>query len=297
MTVKELYEQTAQLGFENSLESTERFFHAANRAILQVNSLRPAVRSYAVNHKPLENEVTEDTFSPVDKRNDTTFEAYDVKAYYFECDGNGTAILEALVNDRWKEVSRIELKSDRQFKPYRGLIDKSECYVRLRFTGNYFYCVKNVAMYKYLYSDKTEDIPAMQPYVKYDMSTLVPDFLALAEAPILEGERNLRLNQEYEMEGDKIILIPSSISGIVKLIYRRRPNKLVYVDDPLKDETRIDLDEELCSLLPLLVAAFVLAEDEPNLANTYMNTYKEWALRLESLNEDHSTVRITSNGW
>ena len=152
-------------------------------------------------------------------------------------------------------------------------------------------------MYKHLYSDNVEDIPALQPYVKYDMSNLVTDFLALAEAPILEGERNLRLNQEYEMEGDKIILIPSSISGIIKLVYRRRPNKLAYVDDPITDETRIDLDEELCSLLPLLVAAFVLAEDEPNLANTYMNTYKEWAMRLESLNEDHSTVRITSNGW
>ena len=297
MKVKELYEQTALLGFEDSLESTEGFFHAANRAILQVNSLRPAIRSYAINHKPLENEIVEDTFSPVDKRDDITFEAYDVKAYYFECDGNGTAIIEASVNNKWKEIGRVEMNSNRQFKPYKGLIAQAGCLVRIRFTGRFFYSVKNVAMYSYLYSDTDADIPAFQPYAEYDMTKLDDDFLVLAEAPILEGRRKMRLNQEYEMEGDKIILIPSFICGEIKILYKHLPNKLVYRDEPSVDETPIDLDEELCSLLPLLVAAFVMAESEPQLANSYMNTYRDWASRLEALNEDHSSAKITTNGW
>ena len=76
MTISELYKQVAQLGFEDSLEDNDRFFYAANRALLQVNKLRPAIGNYLINHKPLENLVTESTFSSVEKLEDLTFEQF-----------------------------------------------------------------------------------------------------------------------------------------------------------------------------------------------------------------------------
>ena len=89
MNVAELYKQTAQLGFEDSLDDSDRFYYAANRALLQVCKIRPAVGYYLINHKPLENLVVNATFSPVEKIDDLIYEASDAKSYYFEADGNG----------------------------------------------------------------------------------------------------------------------------------------------------------------------------------------------------------------
>ena len=55
MTVEGLYSAVAQLGFETTLESDERFIFAANRAILQVNRVKPVTSIYKLNHFPLEN--------------------------------------------------------------------------------------------------------------------------------------------------------------------------------------------------------------------------------------------------
>ena len=308
MTVKELYEQTALLGFENSLDSTEGFFHAANRAILQVNSLRPAIRSFTIHHKSLDNIITEDTFSPVDIKEDVCYEAYGVKAYYFEADGNGIVKIEARITNEWdeaewKEVDEIELSSQRKFKAYKGFIKNGENFfeeelIRIRFTGNYIYSIKNVAMYAHLYSDAKEDIPAYEPYANYNIPQLVSDFLSLAKPPILEGESKHYLNKDYEVEENNVISVSSNFSGIVRIVYKHKPNKLIYSVSPKEDDTPIDLDEELCELLPMLVASFIWAEDEPELANYYMNIYREWAQRIELLREDHSVVTIkNTNGW
>ena len=75
MNVAELYKQTAQLGFEDSLDDSDRFYYAANRALLQVCKIRPAVGYYLINHKPLENLVVNATFSPVEKIDDLIYEA------------------------------------------------------------------------------------------------------------------------------------------------------------------------------------------------------------------------------
>ena len=64
MTVAELYKQVAQLGFEVSLEDDDRFYYAANRALLQVNEVRPAISYYLINHKPLKNLLSDSAFSP-----------------------------------------------------------------------------------------------------------------------------------------------------------------------------------------------------------------------------------------
>ena len=54
MTVSQLYNSVAQLGFEDSLEEDDRFIFAANRALLQVNAIRPVTSAYVINHKPME---------------------------------------------------------------------------------------------------------------------------------------------------------------------------------------------------------------------------------------------------
>ena len=55
MTIAELYLQVAQLGFETTIEESDRFYFAVNRALLQVCKVRPAIRRCVINHKPLPN--------------------------------------------------------------------------------------------------------------------------------------------------------------------------------------------------------------------------------------------------
>ena len=304
MRVSELYKQVAQLGFEDSLEDDSRFYYAANRALLQVSALRPAVSAYVINHKPMVNLVKPDTFSPIERYDDLSFEATDAKAFYFEADGNGILLVEMYDSESgsWVTIGSLEFSSARRFIPYKGFIKKDGVFakglVRLRFIGEYLYSVKNVALYRHIYSASEEDIPAYEPYTRYDISALVPDFLSLNSPPISEDENYERLNQNYDVEGGKVILLPYSSEGCFKVLYRRKPAEIEYIGSASEDETVIDLDEELCSLLPILIASYIWVEDEPAMAEYYLTLYRERAMDIERRTKDATPVTIrNTNGW
>ncbi len=304
MTISELYKQVAQLGFEDSLEDDDRFYYAANRALLQVNKIRPAISHYIINHKPLVNLVNESTFVPIEKDEDLTFEATGAKSYYFEADGNGIVYLELYDADTetWRIIDTITLSSARAFLSYKGFVkDGGEFVVgtvRLRFTGEYFYSIKNVAMYRHLFSDEIQDIPAYESYTRYDISKLVENFMSFCSPPIQEAERNVILNQDYEIEGNSIVLLPYERKGVYKIMYERRPIPIEDTGDVTSDETTVDLDEELCSVLPILIAAYVWIDDEPQKSEYYMSLYRERANEIEYKAKDTAPVTIkSSNGW
>ena len=304
MRVSELYKQVAQLGFEDSLEDDNRFYYAANRALLQVNSIRPAVSAYVINHKPMRNLIKVDTFSPIERAEDLVFEATDAKAFYFEADGYGTLYVEAMdaESGSWRIIGAQELDSPRRFVPYKGFVKKDGEFTaglfRLRFVGEYLYSVKNVAMYRHVYSDKPEDIPAYEPYTRYDMSELVPDFLSLNSPPVSEDANYEKLNQNYDVEGGKVILLPYSVEGCFKVLYKRKPQEIENTGLASEDEAAIDLDEELCALMPILIASYVWVEDEPSMAEYYLALYRERAVDIERRIRNATPVTFkNTNGW
>ncbi len=306
MRVSELYNQVSQLGFETSLEDDDRFYFAANRAIMQVSAIRPDIRTYIINHKPMANLVSMNTFSPIERSEDLIFSAADARAFYFEADGVGTVYIEAWDDDpqngEWVTIGAVEFAANRIFTAYRGFIKKDGEFanglVRLRFVGEYLYSVRNVAMYAHLYSPNEEDIPACEPYTRYDIGAIVPDFLSLDSPPITEDENNERLSGGYDVENGRIILLPYSSRGCYKVHYRRCPDGVENNGDPASDETVIDLDEELCTLLPMLIAFFVWLEDEPTMANYYYSVYKERVADVERRIRNMTPVTYrSSNGW
>lgn len=304
MIVSELYRQVAQLGFESSLEDGDRFYYAANRALLQVGAIRPAISAYVINHKPMANLIKENTFSPIERAEDLCFTVTDAKAYYFEADGNGVLYIEKkdAASDRWEIVGSRELSSDRRFVPYKGFIRQADEFipgtVRLRLSGDFLYSVKCVALYRHIYSLEVEDIPAYEPYTRYDMSVLVGDFLSLEAPPIKEEEAYEKLNQNYDVEGGKVILLPHDASGCYKILYKRKPNEIKNTGDAITDGATIDLEEELCALLPNLIASYVWAEDEPSLAEYYLNLYRERVADIERRTKETMPVIIKDvYGW
>lgn len=304
MNIADLYKQVAQLGFETVLEDSNRFYFATNRALLQVCKVRPAIRYCLINHKPLANLIRVNTFSPIEKRDDLIYEAEDAKAYYFEADGNGVLYLEEYIANtgEWSIFSEIPLQSKQIFVPYKGFIKKQGEFVsgriRLRFAGEYLYSVKNVALYQYLYDGEAADIPAYEAYTRYDVKKLVSDFMALCSPPIREEEENTLLNQDYEQEGDSIILLPYDKRGVYKVLYEHRPTAIENTGATTEDTQELDLDDELCSLMPLLVAAYVWIEDEPEKSEYYMSLYRERVQEIGLSHKDTSPVLIKNvNGW
>jgi len=287
MTVSELYRSVAQLGFEDNLEDDSRFLFSANRALLQVNALRPATGTLVINHRPMKNKVAENTFAPILVTGELCFEACDVKSFYFEADGNGVVVAERFdpATETWRTVLHVDAASDGGFKSYRGLLKQDGQFTsglfRLRFTGEYLYSVKNVAMYEHLKGPDPEDVPAFEPYTRYDISSITSDFLSLCSPPMKEEAGFQYLNEGYDVENDRVILLPYDAEGLYKIIYNRRPTPITCDGDAVDEETVIDLDEELCALLPLLVASLVWVDDEPEKAQYYLALYQGRAADIE----------------
>jgi hypothetical protein len=302
MTVSELYGQVSGLGFETSLEDNDVFYFAANRALLQVGAIRPAICTCPIHHSPMEN-LLDDTFEPIEKKHELTFEATGAKAYYFECDGSGAVYIARLaLSAEWEIIGTRELASARTFVPYKGVIRADGAFtydrVRLRFVGEYLYSVRNVALYPYVYSENTEDVPAFGAYTAYDISALADDFLSLEAPPIREEDVFVRMSSDYEVEDGRILLLPHSVRGVFRVLYRHKPRALENTGEPAEDTTVIDLDEELCSLLPLLVGAYVWAEDEKELASYYMTLYQSRAAEIQARVKNMKPVIIKNKlGW
>ena len=301
MTVGELYSQVSQLGFEDALEHDDRFYFAANRALLQVNSLRPATKSLLINHHPLKNMVKSASFKPISRVSEITFEAVGAKAYYFEADGNGIVHVERYEDGQWLIVSIRELNS-KGFVPYKDFIKVGPDFVsgkvRLRFGGEFIYSLRNIALYESLYSGNVADIPSYEAYSRYDMREYANDFIGFAESPVFADGENLHLNQDYDIESTSVLLLPYDKEGAYKVIYKRRPNEIKNVGNASEDSAIIDLDDELSYALPNLVAAYIWAEDEPSLAEYYLTLYRERAAEIVATTKNASPVIYKScNGW
>lgn len=303
MTIGELYSQVSQLGFEDALEHDDRFYYAANRALLQVNTLRPATKSLVVNHKPITNLIKSSSFKPLTRVAEMIFEAVGAKAYSFEADGIGILYVERYdnVEKKWLVLSMVTLESS-GFALYKNFIKDGDAFVkdrvRLRFAGEFVYSIRNIAMYEHLYSNKKEDIPSFEAFTRYDMTKYSDDFIGFAESPILADGENLQLNQDYDIESANILLLPYDKEGAYKVIYKRRPKEIKNIGSAATDTAVIDLDEELSYALPNLVAAYIWAEDEPNLAEYYLSLYRERASEILASTKTAAPVIYKScNGW
>ena len=304
MTVGELYSLVAQLGFEEALENDERFYFSANRAMLQVNTIRPATKALLIDHNPPKNLIKSYSFKPITREKEITFEAEDAKAYYFEADGNGILYVERFNEEdgEWEFVTSIPLSSRKTFVKYSGFIKIGNEFVkgliRLRFSGEYIYSIRNVALYGQLYSDDKEDIPTFEPYTRYDFKSLTDDFLAFSNPPILDDAEQTRLNQGYEVEEGSVLLLPYESSGVYKVNYKRRPRAIDMTEDAATSNEVIDLDEELCYAMPNLIASYVLAEDEPELSQYYLTLYRERVGEIRATDRNAApAIYRNVNGW
>lgn len=314
MKVSYLYEAVSKLGFEDSLEDGKAFYYALNRATAQINALRPHVAIFDISKRPLANCISASDFAVREVFEKVEFSAIGARGYYFEALGEGKCEIFYEDNGKTKKMTNNFSKdspfdtslekygtfSTDKFTAFRGIITKEdgsyhEGEVKIVFSGEYVFSVRNVALYDRLLSSDPSKIPAFEPYTAYDMSSLVPDFIGFSENPVeLEGYKIL--DKGYQIEGTRILL-PYELTGVIRIKYRRSASQINYTTSPETDDTVIDLDEELCTLLPLLVSAYVWLDDEPEKAAQYYSLYSERTKEIVYNTKNIKPGVYATNGW
>ena len=335
MTLQELYKEVAQLGFEDSIgdDGADRFIFATNRALLEVNSLRPRKKRIDLNHRVPTNLILSEP-KVIEKRGgeDLVFTVNGAKSFYFEVCGEGAfevgikqltkkkdgekeVIEEGLVIDNRKahvEFNSFTFKKVKGFIKYNGaFIDNlmrvnnvegsNITYpgeVQITFKGDYDYTIRNLAMYDRVYSSSEESIPEYSSKIAYDITSFVNDFERFDATPI--DSKGKRLYEGYSIEGN-IIYLPLERQGVYTANYLHKVTAIPLDADFSASATttiEIDLEDDLAALMPNLIAAYVWLDDEAEKSQYYYSLYQQRAEQIKRNIKDLNPIEFESvYGW
>lgn len=322
MKLKDLYQSVSQLGFEDSLgdEAKKRFIYATNRALIEINALRPRSKRVTINHRVPTN-LLGTMPTQAEFEGTTVFSATNGKSFYLEVCGTGTVLVGAkykVYDENLKKFTDSTEKgtidtfaTHNSFKVLKGFItygeafiDKEgekkdgfsdECFIEIE--SNYGYTVRNIAIYDKIYSGDDKDIPPFTEKVPYKVSNLVNDFERFDSSP-KDMTSQRYLHRDYEIEGNDTVLLPLNEQGAYSIAYIHKVETFDTYTDVNSEEYLIDLDEDLASLMPNLVAAYVWLDDEPEKAQYYMNLYMQRAVQIQRETKDFNPVIFQSvYGW
>lgn len=289
MTYAELKQGTALLGFTDSLDelsdTAEASFRAAlGRAMVQADALRPRTGTLFLTHAPARNLTDCPHFTLV---SDMPHEVKvpDAVAYWFEGRGRGTCnILAGDGSERKIEWDAPDLPA-----PFWGIVGGG---VTLTFRGEG--AVENLGVY-----DGADGVPIPHgggAFVRYSLSARALDFRALAEAPaIWQGERYITLTDGYDTDSEGNLYLARNLPGSYRVRYFRT---VPVIGEDFGEDDEIPLERDQVELLPLLIAYYLLLDEEPDKATEYLNLFREGALlvRREAVAGRAASYRSV-NGW
>ena len=320
MTLQDLYGSVSQLGFEDTLgdDGSSRFIYATNRALLEIDSIRPRRKRIDINHRVPKNLLFSEPVT-IEKNQSLVFTARGAKSYYFEVCGTGeyavyiTKVyaandgntIEELVGDQPIEPTF----NSKIFAPKKGFItlngafidkltnSENEYYtdVVIEFKGDYDYTIRNLAFYDRVFSESESDIPPFANTVGYDMSELgVTDFEKFDSPPV--DSNGMHLYEGYSIDKDTVFL-PIDKQGIYTINYLHKV-QLIDENDDINSAVPIDLEDDLAAILPNLVAAYVWLDDEPDKAQYYYNLYLARAEQIKRQSVNLNPIEFKSvYGW
>jgi hypothetical protein len=186
------------------------------------------------------------------------------KSLYFEIDNIGTVTIS--VNGTVSQT--INNTAKRQFTEYKvhtGASDTDS--VTITFSGDYPFNIRNFAPYEYAFSTD-EDIPKYQPNIAYDL----PENFYQFDSVVMKGDpRVYKIYTELKWENNNKAILNYYSTGSFDIHYFRYP-KTIPADAP--DNTKLELEEKGAQLVPLKIAALVVAEDKPDISNKLLTMYE-----------------------
>lgn len=308
MQVKEVYNDAASLTGENTFESAKWFYLNLNRALDQINRLRPQEKSVMIYHKAPACALEQ--LNPRYIKAGDSWEADSVTGLSFRASGIGsmkitdtsnpdspkyiawqkpadepTALRKALLIDLFSgPVAPADLDPDYL------VFDHIKIEVEWCSAGA---MISNLA----LYSDPTAPLQEYSRFIEYKMADLVDDFEEFAKMPLIIAGRYAD-EIGYRL-GNKSILIPRKArADEYEIVYRRRLNRSIYTSSPETDTTEVDVRPDLEDLLPLLTAYYCNLYSDPEAAAELKRNYDEQvAMYLRLVQVPRSEALADRNGW
>lgn len=291
MTYAELKASTALLGFADTLDelsdTAEASFRAAlRRAVIQADALRPRTGTLFLTHAPAVN-LTDCPHFSLAPQVPRGFSYPDAVAYWFE--GRGTGACEVTAGDG--STRHITWEAPETPAPFWGIVNGG---VTLTFTSENGGSVENLGVY-----DGAEGVPIPHgggAYVRYPLRARAADFRALAEPPaIWRGEEYETLTDGYDTDAAGNLYLARNLPGSYRVRYLRAAP---VIGEDFREADELPLDRDQAELLPLLIAYYLLLDEEPDKATEYLNLFREGALLVRrEVPAAPAAAYRSVNGW
>ncbi len=278
MTLNELKNDVALLGFEDEIRDDALFISSANRAIKMIYTDRPLRSTGKVTAASPKIVLHRDLI--IHSGGEATAFEVDGKALYFRSSGRGECVVETSNGS-----SLFPLSMNGQTS--KAVISGGHATVTFR--GDYYFTVTDFTVYGDIYARSTADIPEYRSLTTVYIPDYIKDFKSPAGLPRdLEGSV---IDKAY-ISGNTLYL-PGDYSGNVCIdYYLSAPALSLSEDDP-----DISISAETEHLLPLLTASFMWLDDDADKAQYYMSLYRDAIAGMRIYANGGSVGKYESNGW
>lgn len=167
------------------------------------------------------------------------------KSYHFMVQGEGTAIISQNGMDEIEE----SFSTGDNFERFKG-ITTGEGLITIRFTGDYFYNIKNIAIWNVSFSDE-DVIPDYETEIEYN----VPDDFYRLKNVVFKGTTNEF--KEYRFINRKIV-INAYNRGEYEIYYNAYPTEIT---EETEDSYEFEFELEAQTILSWYVASAILMSD------------------------------------
>lgn len=282
MTVRDVKDAVLAYGYSPDLADNDRLFYAAiSRAMREINRVRPRCAVKSIVHEPYAPVALEDRMQEYVPGHTLSFVA-SARSCVFEADGVGTVEATSNGNTETKQWNggvgwhRISISFDK--------LDE----ITLTFSGDYGYHVRSIAFF----TQQTPPSGYGPNVVEYDLPMLFQDFSAVSEI-YRDGAVYSAPHPMFSILDGRLLRIPESERGTYEIVYEVKLPRYANESD---DTTEIPLDDELCDILPLLVASIVWSDQgERELSMYYRNQYKD---ALSTIEPKRRVLHvIDTRGW
>ena len=254
MTLNDLRQEIAALGFENEIAADATFLSAVRRALISLYNERSICRNLKILRHPLYPKIHT---AKIEHKAGESIRIYtEGAAYSFRVSGCGSY-----------SVLLDEIRNTYNFNtPYgefSGIIFEGSY---IEFSGELSYTVYDLCFFEEDNASENE-IPIYKDEAVYKMALFVDDFLAFDCLPT-DAEGNEIAGAHFVEES---LLLPYSYSGEINIRYRQAPPKISAdkLDEP------IPIPKDIEHLPALLSASYIWLDDDPERAAHYLSLYRE----------------------
>ncbi len=264
MTVQALKEAVIHLGFSETLDDNDALFReSAARALSELSVTVPRVASFTLYHLPPIPRYQK--AGPIRVAGSHTLKTPGGKSFFVRLAGKGSVTVRAGNEEKRYAINTRGGEAGSFF----ATLPNEESEIVFSFEGEVGLTLLSLAVYEEALAQPPD------PYAssRYDLTKLIEDFGALHSPPVSHTEAASEEGAGgYRLESGHLLYLPNTKREILTLSYRRRLT--------LPAEGELPLTEEEAQLLPLLCAAYVWLEDDPEKATFYFSRFREGVGRL-----------------